>query len=151
MKKLLTALLLFALPVLASAQIENPVKWSFASKKINDKTYELHITATIEPGWHLYAQDAGEGPVPTSFKFSKNPLVATTGSPKEDGKLHKAFDKNFDSELKYYENKVNFVQTVTVRGKAATKVKGSVEYMVCDDHQCLPPKEVEFSIGVGGK
>jgi len=151
MKKLLTALLLLALPVLASAQIENPVKWSFASKKINDKTYELHMTATIEPGWHLYAQDAGEGPVPTSFKFSKNPLVATTGQPKEEGKLHKAFDKNFDSELKYYENKVNFVQTVTVRGKAATKVKGSVEYMVCDDHQCLPPKEVEFSIGVGGK
>ncbi|HEY0609381.1 MAG TPA: protein-disulfide reductase DsbD domain-containing protein [Chitinophaga sp.] len=151
MKKLLTALFLFALPVLASAQIENPVKWNFSSKKINEKTYELHITATIEPGWHLYAQEAGEGPVPTSFKFSKNPLVATNGKVKENGKLHKAFDKNFDSELKYYENQVNFVQTVTVKGKAATKVKGSVEYMVCDDHQCLPPKEVEFAIGVGGK
>lgn len=151
MKKLLTALFLFALPVLANAQIENPVKWNFSSKKINDKTYEVHITATIEPGWHLYAQDAGEGPVPTSFKFSKNPLVATNGKVKENGKLHKAFDKNFDSELKYYENQVNFVQTVTVKGKAATKVKGSVEYMVCDDHQCLPPKEVEFAIGVGGK
>jgi len=151
MKKLFTALLLFALPILASAQIENPVKWSFASKKINDKTYELHMTATIEPGWHLYAQEAGEGPVPTSFKFSKNPLVAANGRIKEDGKLHKAFDKNFDSELKYYENQVNFVQTVTIKGKAATKVKGSVEFMVCDDHQCLPPKEVEFAIGVGGK
>jgi thiol:disulfide interchange protein DsbD len=109
------------------------------------------MTATIEPGWHLYAQEAGEGPVPTSFKFSKNPLVVTTGRVKEDGKLHKAFDKNFDSELKYYENQVNFVQTVTVKGKAATKVKGSVEFMVCDDHQCLPPKEIEFAIGVGGK
>jgi thiol:disulfide interchange protein DsbD len=151
MKRLFIALLLFAAPVLANAQIENPVKWSFASKKINDKTYELHMTATIEPGWHLYAQEAGEGPVPTSFKFSKNPLVVTTGRVKEDGKLHKAFDKNFDSELKYYENQVNFVQTVTVKGKAATKVKGSVEFMVCDDHQCLPPKEIEFAIGVGGK
>jgi thiol:disulfide interchange protein DsbD len=151
MKKLFTALLLFALPVLASAQIENPVKWSFVSKKINEKTYELHMTATIDPGWHLYAQEAGEGPVPTSFKFSKNPLVAANGRVKEDGKLHKAFDKNFDSELKYYENQVNFVQTVTIKGKAATKVKGSVEFMVCDDHQCLPPKEIEFAIGVGGK
>ena len=144
-------MLLFALPVLASAQIENPVKWNFSSKKINATTYELHMTATIEPGWHLYAQEAGEGPVPTTFKIAKNPLVAATGKIQEVGKLHKAFDKNFDSELKYYENQVDFVQKVTVKGKAATKVKGTVEYMVCDDHQCLPPKEVEFDISVGGK
>lgn len=151
MKKLFTALALFALPILASAQIENPVKWSFTAKKVNATTYEVHATATIENGWHLYAQEAGEGPVPTSFKFTKNPLVATNGKVKENGKLHKSFDKNFNSELKYYENSVNFVQTVTVKGKAATKVKGSVEFMVCDDHQCLPPKEVEFAVSVGGK
>lgn len=151
MKKLLTALLLFALPLLASAQLENPVKWNFSSKKINATTYELHMTATIDQGWHLYAQDAGDGPVATSFKFTKNPLAAVSGKTGEVGKLHKAFDKNFNSELKYYESTVDFVQKVTVKGKAATKVKGSVEYMVCDDHQCLPPKEVEFTINVGGK
>ena len=38
MKKLLTALALFALPILASAQIENPVKWSFTAKKVNATT-----------------------------------------------------------------------------------------------------------------
>lgn len=151
MKKLLTALVLFALPILASAQIENPVKWSFTAKKVNATTYEVHATATIDAGWHVYAQEAGEGPVPTSFKFTKNPLAAVTGKVEEVGKLHKSFDKNFNSELKYYENTVNFVQKVTVKGKAATKVKGSVEYMVCDDHQCLPPKEVEFAVTVGGK
>ncbi|SEW28763.1 protein-disulfide reductase DsbD domain-containing protein [Chitinophaga arvensicola] len=151
MKKLLTALALFALPILASAQIENPVKWSFTAKKVNATTYEVHATATIDAGWHVYAQEAGEGPVPTAFKFTKNPLAVTTGKVEEVGKLHKSFDKNFNSELKYYENTVNFVQKVTVKGKAATKVKGSVEYMVCDDHQCLPPKEVEFAVSVGGK
>jgi DsbC/DsbD-like thiol-disulfide interchange protein len=151
MKKLLTALVLFALPFLASAQQETPVKWSFTSKKVNATTYELHLTATIDAGWHLYAQDAGEGPQPTVFKFTKNPLAATTGKVQEVGKLHKSFDKNFNSELKYYENTVDFVQKVTVKGKAATKVKGSVEFMVCDDHQCLPPKELEFAVSVGGK
>jgi len=145
----LIALLLLVLPVLAHAQIESPVKWSFTSKKINDKTYELHMTATIGGGWHLYAQEAGEGPVPTSFKFAKNPLITTNGKVKENGKLHKTFDKNFDSELKYYTDQVNFVQTVTIKGSVKTNVKGSVEFMVCDDHQCLPPKEVEFSIAVG--
>lgn len=151
MKKLFTVLCLFALPILANAQIENPVKWNFTSKKINATTYELHMTATIDGGWHLYAQEAGEGPVPTTFKFIKNPLASVSGKVAEDGKLHKAFDKNFNSELKYYENTVNFVQKVTVKGKAATKVKGTVEFMVCDDHQCLPPKELEFAISVGGK
>lgn len=151
MKKLLVALCLFALPMLALAQEENPVKWNFAAKKINAQTYEVHATATIEKGWHVYAQEAGEGPIPTTFKFAKNPLVAANGKVKEVGKLHKAFDKNFNSELKYYENAVTFVQTVTVKGKAATKVKGSVEFMVCDDHQCLPPAEVEFAVNVGGK
>jgi thiol:disulfide interchange protein DsbD len=151
MKKLLTALALFALPILASAQIENPVKWSFTAKKVNATTYEVHATATIEKGWHLYAQDAGEGPVPTSFKFTKNPLATAVGQTVEVGKLHKSFDKNFNSELKYYESTVDFVQKVTVKGKAATKVKGTVEFMVCDDHQCLPPKEVEFAVSVGGK
>ncbi|NLR56608.1 hypothetical protein HGH93_00750 [Chitinophaga polysaccharea] len=151
MKKLLTALALFALPILASAQIENPVKWSFSAKKVNANTYEVHAIATIEAGWHLYAQEAGEGPVPTSFKFTKNPLATLDGKVTETGKLHKAFDKNFNSELKYYENTVDFVQKVTVKGKAATKVKGSVEFMVCDDHQCLPPKELEFAVNVGGK
>ena len=151
MKKLLVALCLFALPVLALAQEENPVKWAFSSKKVNATTYEVIATATIEKGWHVYAQEAGEGPIPTTFKFAKNPLVATTGKVKEVGKMHKAFDKNFDSELKYYENTVSFVQTVTVKGKAATKLKGSVEFMVCDDHQCLPPTEVELAFNVGGK
>ncbi|RPD38682.1 protein-disulfide reductase DsbD domain-containing protein [Chitinophaga barathri] len=145
MKKLLVALCLFALPVLAVAQDLDPVKWAFSTKKVNATTYDVIATATIEKGWHLYAQEAGEGPVPTTFKFAKNPLVAATGKVKENGKLKKAFDKNFDSELKYYENSVSFVQRVTVKGKAATKFKGSVEFMVCDDHQCLPPTQVDFA------
>jgi len=151
MKKLLVALCLFALPVLAVAQDLDPVKWQFTTKKVNANTYEVVATATIERGWHLYAQEAGEGPIPTSFKFTKNPLVSQQGKIAEVGKLKKAFDKNFDSELKYYENSVSFVQKVTVKGKAATKLKGSVEFMVCDDHQCLPPTEVAFSYNLGGK
>ncbi len=150
MKKIV-AMLLLMMPVLAFAQDMNPVKWTFTSKKVNATTYEVHATATIESGWHLYAQEAGEGPVPTTFTFAKNPLAPAQGKTSEVGKLHKAFDKNFNSELKYYENTVTFVQKVTVKGKAVTKVKGSVEFMVCDDHQCLPPTSVDFAVNVGGK
>lgn len=128
------------------AQILNPTSWTYTAKKIADKTYEIHITATLGSGWHLYAQDAGEGPEPTSFSFTKNPLVKLDGPVKENGKLIKEYDKNFNSVLKFYANKVDFVQVVKLKTNAATVIKGNVTFMVCNDSKCLPPKTVPFSV-----
>ena len=135
----------------ASAQMENPVQWSYSAKKIADKTYELHITAILEGKWHIYAQDAGEGPVPTEFSFTTNPLVKMDGKVREVGKLEKSYDPNFKSVLKYYGSKVDFVQKVKLKSNATTVVAGTVTYMVCNDKKCLPPKDVPFSVKVGGK
>ena len=151
MKKILVAAFLFLFAGFANAQINNPVIWTYTAKKIADKTYELHITATINGNWHLYAQDAGEGPEPTTFKFTPNPLIKFDGKVKEIGKMEKSFDKNFNSVLKYYANKVDFVQKVKVKSSIATVVKGTVNFMVCNDRQCLPPRDVPFTINVGGK
>lgn len=146
MKKLVAIILiLFTFPVLLSAQILNPVKWSYSAKKIGNNQYILHIKASIDNGWHLYAQDAGEGPVPTRFKFDKNPKIALKGKTREVGKLLKDFDKNFNSVLKFYKDSVDFVQYVEVKPGVST-VKGTLEYMVCDNVQCLPPKDIDFSI-----
>jgi hypothetical protein len=150
MKIFLSGLMLF-LAGFAHAQINNPVLWSYSAKKIADKTYELHITATINGNWHLYAQDAGKGPEPTTFKFTPNPLISFDGKVKEVGKMEKSFDKNFNSVLKYYAGKVDFVQKVKVKSSIATVVKGTVNFMVCNDRQCLPPRDVPFTINVGGK
>ena len=133
------------------AQIDNPVQWNYIAKKVDDKTYELHMTATINGKWHIYAQDAGEGPEPTSFEFSKNPLIKLDGLVKEDGKLEKTYDPNFKSTLRYYSNKVDFIQKVKIKSAVSTLIKGTVTYMVCDDKKCLPPKEIPFSIKVNGK
>ncbi|MFB6456734.1 protein-disulfide reductase DsbD domain-containing protein [Chitinophaga sp. Hz27] len=149
MKKVIAVLTLFVLPFIANAQILDPVKWDFSAKKINANTYELHMKANMEAGWHVYAQDCGEGPIPTTFTLTNNPLVKLVGKVKENGKLQKTFDKNYKTEMKYYENHADFVQTVTLKGKGTTKVKGKVEFMACDDHQCLPGKEVTFAIVVG--
>jgi Disulphide bond corrector protein DsbC len=151
MKKIFLAGLLLFFAGIVHAQINNPVIWSYSAKKIADKTYELHITATINGNWHLYAQDAGEGPEPTTFKFTPNPLISFDGKVKEIGKMEKSFDKNFNSVLKYYAGKVDFVQKVKVKSSIATVVKGTVNFMVCNDRQCLPPRDVPFTINVGGK
>lgn len=148
-------LLLFATGCLgilfASAQMENPVSWTFTAKKIADKTYEIHITATVTNKWHIYAQEAGEGPEPTTFSFSKNPLLKLEGKVIEKGILEKAYDPNFKSTLKFYSNTVDFVQKVKVKTKASTVVKGSVTYMACNDRRCIPPKEIPFSIKLEDK
>ncbi|MEO7265393.1 MAG: protein-disulfide reductase DsbD domain-containing protein [Ferruginibacter sp.] len=135
----------------ANAQIENPVKWSYTAKKISDKMYELHITATLDNKWHIYSQDAGEGPEPTSFSFDKNPLLKLDGKVIEKGKLEKEYDNNFKSELRFFSNTVDFVQKVKLKSTAATAIKGTITYMTCNDKKCLPPKEVPFTIKLSGK
>ena len=151
MKKGILSLFLMMFAVGINAQISNPVKWTYTAKKIADKTYELHLTATIDGNWHLYAQDAGEGPEPTVINFTVNPLISFDGKVKEVGKLEKSFDKNFNSVLKYYGKKVDFVQKIKVKSSVATVVKGSVSFMVCNDRLCLPPRDVPFTINIGGK
>lgn len=133
------------------AQIDNPVTWSFSAKKIGNKKYELHMTAMVQDKWHLYAQQAGEGPEPTSFSFTKNPLLKFEGKVIEVGKLETAFDPNFNSTLRFYTKKVDFVQKVTIKSTASTVAKGELTFMVCNDRKCLPPKEIPFSIPLTGK
>lgn len=133
------------------AQSNKQVKWAFTSKKIADKTYEVHMTATINGDFHMYAQNVGvEGPLPTAFVFTKNPLLHLDGKVKEVGKLVKKYESTWSGNVNYYEKSVNFVQTVTVKGAAKTNLAGKVEFMVCDDSRCLPPGEVEFSVNIGG-
>ncbi len=71
MKRYLSLILIFAISTLvATSQILEPIQWSFSSKKINDKQYELVFTASIEDSWHLYALEVPPGgPLPTVFTF----------------------------------------------------------------------------------
>ncbi|NII23470.1 hypothetical protein HB364_00155 [Pseudoflavitalea sp. X16] len=135
----------------ASLAQEKPVSWNFSAKKIADKTYEVYITANITGDWHLYSQNVGvDGPVPTSFSFTKNPLLTLDGKPKEVGKLIKKKEDVWDGVVNYYEKSVSFVQVVKVKGTAKTNLAGKVEFMVCNDEKCLPPAEVDFNVNIGG-
>ena len=148
MKKLLFLCFLVFLAQMAWSQ--NPVSWTFTSKKINDKVYELRMTASIQPGWHLYSQSQPDDAIaqPTTFNFNNNPLLNFEGKVKELGKLEKYKDEKLDISAYQYSKKVDFVQLVKVRGKAKTNVSGKLEYQTCDDQKCLPPKTVNFSIAL---
>ncbi|WP_423147617.1 cytochrome c biogenesis protein CcdA [Rubrolithibacter danxiaensis] len=148
MKKLILIFNLLFWSAFANAQIEDPVKWAFSSEKINDKEVYLVLKATIEPGWHVYSQFIEEGgPIPTSFKFTPSADYSLLGRVAESPKAISAFDKNFDMQISWHEKQVIFKQKIKLN-TAKTSVKGVLEYMVCNDKQCLPPTEVEFTIPV---
>lgn len=134
-----------------NAQSDKAVKWAYSAKKIADKTYEVHMTATISGDYHMYAQNAGvEGPLPTKFTFVKNPLAAPDGKVKEVGKMVKKNEEVWGGTVNYYEKTVDFVQVVKLKGNVKTNLAGSVEFMVCNESQCLPPSTVDFKVPVGG-
>lgn len=147
MKRIVTLLLLVMLGNMAVAQDKDPVTWSYAAKKKTENTYDIVITATLPKPWHIYSTTSPKGAgMPTKITIKKNPLITVTGGVKEKGKLEKQYDENFEMEVKYYSDKVEFIQTVTLKGKAKTNITGTVEYMVCNDERCLPPATRSFEI-----
>ncbi|MBL7770360.1 MAG: hypothetical protein JNK20_15370 [Flavipsychrobacter sp.] len=150
MKKMLLSFLVMVLGTATFAQSEKQVRWTFQTKKIAENTYEVRMTADIGGNFHMYAQDGGDGPVSTSFDFTKNPLISFDGQVKEQGKLKKVYEEAFGSEVRYYEKKVDFIQVVKVKGKAKPTLAGKVEFMVCNDKECLPPSTVNFKVALGG-
>lgn len=132
--------------LLVKAQVKNPVDWKYEAKK-KDGGYQIIITATLKKPWHIYSQSTGKsGPLPTEIKFAPNPLVKLEGSVKETGKLEKIFDKIFNTDVLFYSNTVVFTQEIKVKPGIKTNITGTVEYMACNDEQCLPPTKKSFDI-----
>lgn len=131
----------------AFAQIEKPVTWSYAAKKVSKTEAILYIKATIEDKWHIYSQNIKDGgPVKTTFSFSPSKDFGLLGKTTEPKAIVK-YESTFKMNVSYFENSVIFQQKIKLN-KATTVVKGKVEFMVCNDKQCLPPEEVEFSVPV---
>jgi Disulphide bond corrector protein DsbC len=150
MKKIVLAIAVLAAGFAATAQIKKPVSWTFSSKKIADKTYEVHMTAVISGNYHMYAQKNSGDVVPVSFSFSKNPLLSLQGGVKEVGRLISKYEEVWKMKVNYYEGTVDFVQVVKTKVKAPVSVKGVLNFMVCNDNQCLPPTDVNFDVKIGG-
>ncbi len=147
MKKTILNLLLFALAVLpfsATAQILEPVKWSFSKEKISESEYDLIFTADIDPKWYLYSQDIEMSPPATMFLFEETEGYERIGGVVESNAIEK-FDPNFDMVLKLFERQAIFTQRVALTQAGPVVVKGEVEFMSCDDTRCIPPDYAEFA------
>ena len=149
MRKGLLFIAFICIANVAFTQVISPVHWVYSAKKINPTTYEIHLTANIDGLWHIYSQTTPEGgPVATSITFSKNPLLTTQGITKEVGKLEQHNEPLFGVDVKQFSRKVDFVQTVKLKAPVRTNIAGSIDFMVCNDRQCLPPSTQKFSVAI---
>ena len=108
---------------MVTAQIKDPVSWTFEAKKKSADTYDVVLTATIQGKWHIYSKKTGKGgPIPTKMTVKPNPLISLVGTAKEIGKVEKIYDEIFQTDVLYLSNTAQYVQTVKLKGKVKTNV-----------------------------
>jgi hypothetical protein len=150
-KKIMTLLFVsLALTNFVTAQIENPVKWAYGKKKVTADTYEIHLKAIIDDGWHIYAQIQPNNSVsiPTSFVFNSGDDFLLIGKTKEVGKLIKFEDPASGLGANEYSKQIDFVQIIKLKKKSATALTGKLTYQACTDHKCLSAENINFSIPI---
>lgn len=127
------------------AQGDIPVHFSVQQKVVSPTEVDVIFTGKIDNGWHVYSTGLpADGPVSATLTTEKAEGVKPLGKLKAQGKEISNFDQVFGMKLRYFEKSVTFVQRYQITGKTYI-LKGYLEYGACNDENCMPPTQVEFS------
>lgn len=150
LKFILPLLLLGAASVLHAQS--NIIVWKGDAKPIEKDLYRIELEARIQPGWHLY--DMGpydvNGPYPTAFVFTLGEDAELVGEVKMTAQPKRIYDDMFQMEIGYFENKALFTQDIRLNGAGAT-VEAYIEYMGCNDMNCIPLSDTTIVFTLGDK
>lgn len=139
-----TFLFFLLLPFTLCAQIVEPVKWKISCDE-NKNNLVVTYAATIDDGWHIYDQNLPEGgPVSTQFVIEKSENLTAVGSVQSQQKPIEKFEDMFQMNLHWFEKNVFFQQTFKIKDINDYLLEGYIEYMACDDSNCLPPTKEPF-------
>ena len=145
MTKRMSALLsLLCVAMMAMAQIHEPIQCETSWKMVGDDVAELRITAKIEAGWHVYSTELEDGPTAAVLEVETLDGARLDGKLTFEGKEIAKYDEMFGMDVRYFENEVTFVQRFIIE-KENSKVQGYFQDGACNDENCLPPTNVEFS------
>jgi len=134
MKKILFLLLAFLAFTTGNSQMKKPVKWTAKTEKISDTEFNLIMNATIEEGWHMYSQFTPEGgplAITLTFKNQKGNFELI-GKAKETP-YKKQFNKDFEVDEYYFENKATLTQKVKIINPKTTKIVVNVDFQACQN------------------
>ena len=134
----------------AFAQIQDPVQFKTELKTISDTEIQIVFTGTIDEGWHVYSTDLPEGgPISATFNTDKMEGLELDGKLIPQGKEIENYDKMFEMNVRYFEDKATFIQKLKVTA-ANYFIEGYLQYGSCNDENCLPPTDIEFSFSGKG-
>ena len=150
MKFILSIIALALLPFAVTAQSKtapNPVHWQFSVKKMDNDLYRFEAKATLDNGFHIWAQDpGGDGTlIPTSFT-AEELQGGWAGDWKESNQPKTQKLDFIDGAIRWHEKSITFYRDF--KGKRGDKVKGAVQYQTCNDIMCLPPAIENFIVQV---
>ena len=134
----------------AKAQIiRDAVSWSHSVEDKSPTEKVIVFSATIKGDWHLYGTELPSGgPTPTSLIVDKIAGAQLVGKLTASKKPIEKHDPNFDMTLRFYSGQVSFRQTLRITDPKAFAFSGAIRYMVCNDEQCLPPTNWDFTIAL---
>lgn len=145
-KRFTLGLLLMVISCLSVvAQMQDPVHFKTEWNIISANEAEIIFSATIDPGWHVYSTDLGDGgPTQATINIDKISGAALDGKLKPGSNEIKKMDPIFEMEVKFFEKTAKFTQKVKLTG-GKYSVSGYLEYGACNDENCLPPTSVDFT------
>ncbi|WP_455250388.1 cytochrome c biogenesis protein CcdA [Porphyromonas sp.] len=134
----------------AKAQIiRDAVSWSHSVEDKSPTEKVIVFSATIKGDWHLYGTELPSGgPTPTSLIVDKIAGAQLVGKLTASKKPIEKHDPNFDMTLRFYSGQVSFRQTLRITDPKAFAFSGAIRYMACNDEQCLPPSNWDFTIAL---
>ena len=148
MKKFFALFISLLFSAVAIAQPASPVKWSASAVESDGDTYEVHLTADIDQGWHIY----DFGPYAEDLYISTTEITIDgaekVGSITPSKAPHRAYDDVYEAEIGTWEGKVVFVQKVKAAAEPKT-LSINVYYGACNDQSCLPPASEDLTVKIG--
>ena len=133
----------------AQAQIglANPVKATVEQKPVAGKAdmTDLVFTFVIDDGWHVYGPDNTGGPTPMTIKFETIEGAESQGALRLSPAPQRIMDPIFECEVSFVEKRATATQRLKLKG-GNWKAIGYLNYGACNDENCMPPTNVEFSL-----
>ncbi|MBR6031229.1 MAG: thioredoxin family protein [Bacteroidaceae bacterium] len=135
----------------AMAQFHNPVNIKASQKKVSEDVLEIVFQGSVDEGWHVYGPDIADGgPTRAELTLEKQKGVKPDGKLRATGKVQRAMDDMFEMEVSFMEGTASFSQRFIIT-EPEYEVAGYLTYGACNDENCIPPTNVEFSFTGEGK
>jgi len=129
---------------------EDKVSWSFSVEQNGDEATVIG-KVTMVKHWHIYAAylPSGSYLIPTKVNLTPSSNYKLVGQLVEPKPILE-HDNITGEDLLYHSNTIYLKQKIKINSENDFTLKGVFSFQTCDDKQCLPPHEVDFSIKVKG-